>query len=217
MTYPEELNNPAAGAFRAARLQCTPFYHDWSLEQLLFIMGAEILPSSVYEIENVSANCTGSEADCTQVSDSLRVVTGRHGDVVAPFNPPGPTQQPDGVDVASMVNKFRGLVGAPSKTIAKLQPNVPEPNANVDALDIVACVDAFRGFRYPFSGPCDCPSAVVCNAVSCMSHSACGEGLCVRTCTGGTADGVPCTNNTQCPSGACGPGFCRDACARCTP
>ncbi len=215
-TYTED-SHPLSATFRAARVQCTPFYHDWSSEGVFFVNGAEIMPSSTYDVHNIAATCSGNEANCTNVGSALRVTTGRYGDVRAPFNPPDNSPQPDGVDVSSLVNKFKGLPGAPSKTAAQLQPNVPDPNVSVDALDIAASVDAFKGFRYPFDGPCVCPSTVVCNAVACSGAAACGGGRCIRICAGGLWSGFHCQSQDDCSGGACGPGFCRDACARCRP
>ncbi|MEK7755757.1 MAG: hypothetical protein AAB385_00930, partial [Planctomycetota bacterium] len=100
-------------------------------------------------------------------------------------------------------------------------------NANVNALDIVAVVDAVRGLKYAFSGPCVCPSTVTCGSTTppagtpCTGPTQCaglGAGsMCVKTCTGGANMGDPCINNSHCPLSACGAGFCRDRCGRCTP
>jgi hypothetical protein len=243
-TFVESQDNLGAGAFQAARLQCTPLYRDWSSDGLFYIVGAEVLPSSAYDIQQVSSTCEGREAECTAVSAALRITTARAGDIVANFNPPHPSSQPDALDVASSVNKFKNLPGAPFKFITQLQPNVPELNADLNALDIAAVVDSVKGFAYPFTGPCVCPSAVPCNTTACSTGSQCtgpyGPGAtCVKTCTsgpnlaapcvnnthcgacaGGTRVGYPCDANADCPSstctlGACGPGFCRDRCGRC--
>jgi hypothetical protein len=155
-------------------------------------------------------------------------MTARYSDVAAPFNPPATTSQPNAIDIVQIVNKLKGLTGAPSKAIAQLQPNLPELNADVKSLDIVAVVDAVKQFAYPFNGPCPCPSAVPCGpavgSVACTTSTPCvsafGAGaMCVKTCNGGTNAGDPCINDTHghCPGGTCGAGFCRDACGRCTP
>ncbi len=213
----ESQDNPLRGGFRAARLQCTPHYYVWSSEPLVHINGAEILASSSYEMENVSISCAGIEGSCVIVSTPLIMTTSRSGDVSSPFNPPSPTTQPDGLDVSALVNKFKSLPGAATKGIMQLQPNVPDLNADVGALDIVACVDAFKGAAYAYSGPCVCPSTVTCDADACASPATCSGGMCVKTCTGGFDAGQPCNNNTHCPGGSCGTGFCRDRCGRCKP
>jgi hypothetical protein len=223
-TFLESQGNSGAGNYRAARLQCTPFYHDWSGEGLIHVVGAEVVPSSTYEVENLAESCIGIEDTCTALSMPLTIRSARSGDVAAPYNPPGTTTQPDAIDVTQLVNKFKNLPGAPIKPIAQLQPNLPELNADINALDVVAVVDAFKGSAYPFSGPCPCPSTVVCNTVECPSGpAACvtafGAGaMCVKTCDTGDNAGEPCINNGHCPGGGtCGNVFCRDRCGRCTP
>jgi hypothetical protein len=226
-TYYESQDNHAFGNFRAARLQCTPYYHDWSGEGLVQIAGAEIIASSAYEVENLPATCMGTEMTCVEDSPPLVLTTARWGDIAANFNPPSTSTQPDAIDVTQLVNKFKNVPGAPIKPIAQLQPNLPELNANINALDIVAVVDAVKGFAYPFSGPCPCPSNAMCNTVECPSGPApcivsplpgLGAGaMCVKTCDTGDNAGEPCINNSHCPGGACGNPFCRDRCGRCTP
>jgi len=215
--FRESQDNPALGTFRAARLQCEPFYQTWGSEPPFSIMGAEILPSSRYDVEMVAASCAGTEGTCLDVSPPLRLVTARSGDLADPFNPPDPGAQPDGNDVVALINKFKNLGGAPSKTIALLQPNVPELHADVSGLDVTACINAFKGFAYPYSGPCPCPSTVTCNTTACSPGDPCGGGLCVRTCDGGPNAGDPCVNDGHCPASVCGAGFCRDRCGRCAP
>ncbi len=216
-TYLESQDTPGIGSFRAARLQCTPLYRDWSSEGFFHITAAEIAPSSTIDVENVGASCMTMEDTCLDYSLSLRINSSRWGDVAAAFNPPSPTTQPDGLDVSAMVNKFKNLVGAASKIQTQLQPNLVELNADLNALDISLCVDAFKGMAYPFLGPCPCPSAIICNSTPCTSAAQCSGGTCVKTCNGGLNDTYPCINNMHCPGGACGSGSCRDACGRCTP
>ena len=168
-------------------------------------------------MQTLAQSCQGSESSCVSISASLELTTARSGDIAAAFNPPSTTTQPDALDVTSLVNKFKNVPGADSKAVTQLQPNVPDPNADINALDIVVCVDAIKGFAYSFSGPCPCPSLVACNAALCMGNADCHGGLCVKTCLSGTNGGEPCNNNTHCPGGVCGTGFCRDACGRCAP
>ena len=208
-------------------MQCTPFFYDWSTEGWIVVTGAEIMPSSIYEFQAVDKAVydTCGVAHAT-TSGGSRPRTARFGYVAKDFNPPATSDQPDVTDIAQLVNKFKNVAGAPVKAITQLQPNLPELNSDLSALDIVACVDAVKQFAYAFSGPCACPSAVTCGpaagSVACTAPRVCvdafGEGsLCVKTCTGGDNDGDPCINDTHCPSGTCGSGFCRDRCGRCTP
>jgi hypothetical protein len=163
------------------------------------------------------------------VSTPVTMLTRRSGDATADFNPPATTSQPNSLDITGLVNKFRSLAGSPVKSIAQIQPNLPELNGDVGALDIVACVDAVRQFAYAQPGPCTCPSAATCGALACSGASTCtasglpglgANALCVKTCTGGANAGDPCVDNTplhnHCPGGTCGStGFCRDRCGRC--
>lgn len=216
-TFLESQEDPEVGSFRAARLQCTPYYRDWTTEGLVHVVGAELMPSSTYYVQVVAADCMGSEPTCSLVSPFNILITARYGDITLPFNPPYSETQPDALDVVVLVDKFKNIPGALSKTFAQLQPNVPDLNGDLSALDIVAGVEAVKGLAYPFSGPCACPSPVTCGVTPCNTSAPCNGGMCVRTCAGGDNDGEPCNNNTYCPSGECAPGFCRDRCGRCAP
>ncbi len=231
-TFYEAQGPPVSGPYKAARLQCTPYYHDWKPEGLITVIGAEIAPSSEYSLQTYGSSCDGSESTCTAVSAPVTMYTRRSGDVELLFNPPSTSTQPNATDIAQLVNAFKHLSGAPVKAIAQLQPNLPELNADISALDIAATVDAFKGRAYPYSGPCPRPSTVTCGSAgppvvgtACADPTICvttygNASTCVRTCVGGTNAGDPCVNNTHCPGtppGTCGNGFCRDRCGRCTP
>jgi len=137
-TFLENQDIAGGATYKAARLQCTPFYHDWKPELLITVAGAEIAPSSEYSGEVYGATCLGTEDTCTAVSPAVTMYTRRSGDAAPNFNPPATTGQPDALDVAAVVNKLKNLPGALVKAITQLQPNVPELNADVNALDIVA-------------------------------------------------------------------------------
>ncbi len=244
VTALESQDSPGIGNFHGARLQCTPHYHDWGGEGLVHITGGEIVPSSLYDAEHLSAICMGNEDTCQAVSAPITLTTARSGDIASPFNPPSTTTQPDGLDVAALVAKFKNLPGAPLRAAAQLQANVPDLNGDVDALDITADVDAFKGYAYAHNGPCPCPPQVSCNDVPCANASVCSGGTCVKTCSGGANNALPCINNKHCnycaggsfdglpcdpaamnpcpggtcsSDGVCGSGFCRDRCGRCSP
>jgi len=221
-TFLESQEDATLGSFKSARLQCTPYYHDFTSEGLLHVVGAEVLPSSRYDVLVFGSSCKGGESTCTDVSTVVAMTTRRSGDIAANFNPPSTTDQPDALDIAQVVNKLKSVPGSLVKSITQSQPNLPELNADVNALDIAAVVDAVKQFAYAFSGPCPCPSTVMCGSTACTTPTICAstfgaESTCVKTCTGGDNDGDPCINDTHCPGGACGEGFCRDRCGRCTP
>jgi subtilisin family serine protease len=116
--YIESNANPTP--FYASSLQCAPYYQDWSTVGLLHLTGSAIVPSSIYEVENLAALCLGVEASCVAVSAPLSFSTTRWGDVETPYNPPSTTVQPDLGDIGALVNKFRSAPGAPIKARALL-------------------------------------------------------------------------------------------------
>jgi hypothetical protein len=217
-TYPEcEFGFPEAGAFRAARLQCTPYYHDWGSEGLFHVTGGEIVPSSQYEVEVVPISCQGAEDTCATVPPPTRMRTSRHGDVAPAFNPPDTVTEPDALDIAAVVDKVKCLPGSYPKPMTQTEPNVPEYFRQHTGLDIVNVIDAFKGHAYPFSGPCPCPSTVPCAGTPCTSSTQCAGGVCYKVCVDGSSAGAPCQTGEHCPGGSCGSGLCRDACGRCNP
>jgi glucose/arabinose dehydrogenase len=201
--YLESNDNPGLGNYLAARIQCRPYYHDWATVGTVHVIGAEIVPSSRYELQAFSALCKGMEDTCTVLSDTIEFTTRRAGDISTPFQGGPPLTQPNAIDVTNSVNKFRNLLGSPPKATAQVQPNFPDPNADINAIDIVTVVDNQRGFGYTYSGPCVCPSTVPCNVTACAGASACtgpyGAGAtCIKTCTAGPRQGQPCNNNLNC-------------------
>lgn len=154
-TYNESTSNPTA--FRAAVLQCQPYYHDWTTEGLVHVIGREVVPSSTYSLVSVDDFCMGHEQICTIVSPGLEVSTTRWADIETQFNPPSSTTQPDLADVAGLVNKFKSAPNAPVKVRAALSGEVPNLSVDLGFDHISACVDAFRGRPYPHVGPINCP------------------------------------------------------------
>ncbi|MBI3835058.1 MAG: hypothetical protein HY287_12080, partial [Planctomycetes bacterium] len=60
--------------FKCAHLQCTPSYTDWNAAlgtQPLRVTGADIMPSSIYEVREFGSGCMGQEAMCCAVSAPL--------------------------------------------------------------------------------------------------------------------------------------------------
>jgi hypothetical protein len=143
--------------FIAARLQCAPYYTDWSTAGLVNVYGPEIMPSSLYHVQAIEQECdvNGGESN---YSVSLTLGTARWGDVVPPFSPPSPGQ-PNAIDIVGVVNKLKALTGAPTKVYTMLQPAIVNlaNNNEINALDIVSVVDALKGFAYPYTGIVACP------------------------------------------------------------
>lgn len=146
----------SATPLMASILQCSPHYQDWSTVGFLHVTGSALVPSSLYEVENVAASCAGVEESCMAVSAPLVIGTTRWGDVETPYNPPSATVQPDLADISALVNKFRSAPGAPIKARALLAGDDAFGNISPATLSvdfgfghISACMDAFRGRPYP--------------------------------------------------------------------
>lgn len=151
--YPEG-STPTA-TFAAARVQCTPHYADWAAFGLVHVFGAEIMPSSLYQVQAIDAGCdVNGESD---YSVALPLSTARWGDVGAPFNPPSTTPQPDVLDISNLVSNLKNVVGAPTKVYAQLQPAILNPSDEANILDVVSAVDALKGIAYPYTGIEECP------------------------------------------------------------
>jgi hypothetical protein len=173
--------------FWASKLQCTPDYRDWSTVGLLHVTGEAIVPSSIYEVENVAVACQGQEnaAPClscgANVSAPLQFKTSRTGDVVVAFQDPnGAASQPDFDDIGALVNKFKSLLGAPIKARAKLAGldarGLMDITPDVGFDDIPLCVDAFKGKAYPYK-PGKCTGFP---GMACIADADCGpDGPCI--------------------------------------
>jgi len=158
--YAESAENPGGPKFNAALLQCTPRYRaDWHTFGTIYMAGAEVRPSSSYEVHTVAQS--SSLASIAGIS----MVTKRWGDMVADFcdSSACPTTQPDFMDISAVVDKFKSVPTAPIRARAQLQPRVPDLTSSVSFLDISSCVDDFKGLAYPAAwGPCPCLSTAVC-------------------------------------------------------
>jgi hypothetical protein len=182
-TYAESSSQPGQ-TFKQCYAKCTPHYRNWNTEGLLHVTGSGIVPSSIYDVENVSAACQGVEGSgpClsggANVSSPLQVKTTRWGDVAESFNPPATTGQPDLADVSAMVSKFRALLGAPIKARALITGqdawgviSAPTIQNDFNFSHIASCVDAFRGTGYPFKmGKC---ATVNSGTGACTANSDC--------------------------------------------
>ncbi|MBI3833041.1 MAG: hypothetical protein HY287_01790, partial [Planctomycetes bacterium] len=133
---------------------------DWNAAlgtQPLRVTGADIMPSSIYEVREFGSGCMGQEAMCCAVSAPLTLKTQRMGDIVAPFQLPiFPATQPNVSDIAAVVDKFKDVYTSPIVACCDMTPLVPD--FRVDITDIAFVVD---GFRYGVIGyhyfPSTCP------------------------------------------------------------
>jgi len=149
---PQTVNEPSPpnAAYTIAEVQCDPLYIDWGAFGLIHGYGKAIVAGANYDVQIV--NCDPSDEG--NFTAALTIATARWGDVTVPYNPPDTSTQPDAVDIAILVDKFKGS-NAISTPRADLYPDVPDHVA--DGIDIAACVAAFKGFPYPFGGPVACP------------------------------------------------------------
>jgi hypothetical protein len=203
--FKERQGPPASGDYKVARLQCTPYYHDWKSEGKITVVGAEIMPSSEYSVLVYASTCRDIEATCPDVKAKVTMYTRRHGDINVDFQPPTLPKQPDAIDIAKVVDSFKGLPTGLPKAISKLTPNLPEHNLNTDAGDISQVVDAVKGVAYknpPYDGPCPCPSAVTCGTACSPTGACAGRNVCVTTCSminpNDPLHGEPCLNSRHC-------------------
>jgi hypothetical protein len=156
-TYVESSANqtPVYAAFTT----CDPHYQDWSPIDLLHVSGAEIVPSSVYEVQSIAEGLDVNVE--SNYSSPMTIATARWSDVSIPFAPPATTTQPDQSDNTALVVKFRSQQGAMSKPRALLAgaapSGIPSLELDVSFTEIAAVIDAFRGFPYPYAGPVPCP------------------------------------------------------------
>jgi len=173
--YFESNSDPTA--FMASKLQCTPYYQDWSAISLLHIVGEAILPSSTFDAEILDASCMGIEDTCTAVSAPLTALTARHGDV---YHVP-PALKPNFGDINSLVSKYQNKLGAPIKVRARMSTGNPRGlislSTDVGFADIAADVAAYQGAPYPFKpGKCSGSPTTACKEdAECMS----GTGPCI--------------------------------------
>ena len=155
---PSSSDPTPAPAFMAAGLRCSPpYYMDWSTAGLLHVVDAAIVPGGYYEIQAIHEDC--DLVGEPNYSAALAVeATGLWGDLVGHCSVTpctGPDGNADFIDIAAMVDKFKDVDGAPSKTRADLGPDIPDKL--VDFLDVSMAVDAFLNYGYPFAGPTACP------------------------------------------------------------
>ena len=150
-------DRPASkGSFWGSQLQCTPHFMDWKgFAGIVQIYGAEVIPSSKYEIQFADDTCADL-ADPACYNEPMKVRTARWADVTTPYADYG-NNQPNFQDVTALVDTFKGTpmsIGIPR---ALLQPNVATPNtAQINFANVSLAVGAFQGKPYPYAGPSHC-------------------------------------------------------------
>jgi len=136
------VDNPANAAFLTSEQWGTTVH----------VTGLDVIPLTTYQVM-ADYGTPGSPA----LSGATLSTTRRNGDVVDPFNPPSPTDQPDIRDVVAIIDGFRetptalpnyrlDLVGGSSSLC------LPQQVINIS--DVAAAVDAFKGVAYVCPDPC---------------------------------------------------------------
>lgn len=143
-----------------AMLECEPYYTDWGAWGPIHIFGPEIVPAAMYELQAIEPTCAPRACfDLGEVvySEPLTVRTSPWGDVVGDCNATGcasPQGIADFLDISALVDKFKNVTGAQSKTRTDLAGDLLD--LKLDFVDISYAVEAFRGAGYPFAGPVGC-------------------------------------------------------------
>jgi hypothetical protein len=183
----EDSIAPADENFVFSELQCTPHFRDWTAAALdalfdgntveapvadvhkgkiagnaygavIHVIGAEIVPSSLYDVQAVFFGADVLVPD--NFSTALPLRTGHWGDVVSPFATlTSISGQPNFTDIGKVVDKFRGQPqpGTPVKARLMLRGNLLPVLTQVNFTDIGKVVDAFRAIPYKETGPANCP------------------------------------------------------------
>lgn len=190
----------------AARLQCEPFYHNWSTIGLLHVTGEAVVPSSRYEVQVLADTCIHEETECEDISTPLILETARWCDVVTADYIPA---QADFADVGALIDKFKNLPMAYSKSASLLvgenERGLVNPGPELNYAHVAVAVDAFRGMPYPHKpGMCSNLSTQACATDADCNIEAFGSGLC-QLC-GSVSGGACCRGNGTCdyvPAAAC--------------
>ena len=192
-----------APTFWAARLQCDPFYTDWTTYDCVSAHDPGILPSATYAIEVIDQGCPLDE---TNFSTPMTVNTSAFGDVNGDNCEASADCYADFDDINCVLDKFLNYPAAPAKARADLGPDVPD--MTVDFVDIVYTVDAFLEDPPVFAGPSVDPCGT--------GGGSCGNGTVEfpEQCDDGNSDDTDaCLNN--CRNATCGDGYLWAGVERC--
>ncbi len=155
MDFPERTSSPAT--FRGAALQCAPYFTDWGSLGVIQVFGDAVLPSSEYTVRQLPISCQSTPDDEQCYTAPVMLRTAQWGDVFSPYARIDQPLQPDMVDLAQIIDAFRGLISSPSKTQVQLRGNVVDVLKDVNFVDVTLAADAIRRLPYPYPGPTSCP------------------------------------------------------------
>ena len=142
--------------FWGSQLQCTPHFMDWKgLPGIVHIYGAEVIPSSKYEIQFADDTCADL-ADPLCYNEVMKVRTARWGDTTTPYADYA-SSQPNFVDINAVLQTFMASQSSVGLARAQLRSNVASPVSNLLNFQTINLdVGAFQGKPYPFAGPEHC-------------------------------------------------------------
>ncbi|MGD2111572.1 MAG: M4 family metallopeptidase, partial [Phycisphaerae bacterium] len=130
-----EPTSAGEATLAVAPLSCDPVFLDFSRFGLVHVADEIVVPGASYDIEAVDFAC-GATAEA-YFSEPISVRTTAWGDVTgdcAVASCMRPDGRVDFLDIAAVVDKFRNLETAPSKTRTDLAPSVPD--LRVDMNDV---------------------------------------------------------------------------------
>ena len=143
---------PGVPNFMASKLQCEPFFTDWSAVGTVEMYHAAIVPAGSYPIQIIDQTCAAGFDD--DFSAPLAINMARFGDIVGscetePCSPPN--GYVDIQDLLSVVNTFAPRPGRVSKVRADIEP--AEPDLVINISDAMHVINAFNGLSYSFPVP----------------------------------------------------------------
>ena len=104
--------------------------------------GGQIRPGTTYLVH---AECAFEGVPVPVLSSAASAATWKWGDIDGDGDV-------DAIDIAILINAYKGLLGAPAFEQANLWGCTPD--SVINALDIALDVDAFKGFAYPCGITC---------------------------------------------------------------
>ncbi|MFQ5495997.1 MAG: hypothetical protein ACE5EX_11520, partial [Phycisphaerae bacterium] len=133
--------------FKAATLECSPHFTDWSTLGTIHVSHQNIVPGATYTLQVIDA--TSDPAVEGNFSDPATMAMSVNGDVVGAFDTtnqewPAPDAFVDiGKDAIAVLDKFSNRASAPAKARVDLEPATPDRVIGI--ADVVVVIDAFRG------------------------------------------------------------------------
>jgi hypothetical protein len=157
---PDDVFQPG---FPCAVLGCDPEFRDWAGElagaasQTLHVFGEGIVPGrSAYDVSQLPAGCEDDPpANCEALSEPLRIVTARWGDLNA-------DDATDAQDIALASNKLKPIPppGAFTKPRVMLVGSLLQAHRNINVLELQNTIDAVKPLKQTglIKGPQSCPN-----------------------------------------------------------